>query len=254
MMSIFSVARAPGLPLVYSGVALIGVGVAWMFYLKPYLVRRQAARALAAHRERENRNEAEPADAVPARAWLPSPLRAGPELDSPPPHRHPGRGPHQAPRHLRARDRAARAGGAGLRLRDRGRPRPRRVGAGDAGRARALAGGADRQGDPRRAARGGGPAARQGPLLVPRAGRARGLPEGRGRGSTRSCRDRRRSSTPSSARCSTSTTRSRHLPGVCSGEALHIVPHPDDPRAAWFSLADLATRRRRRPVQRVKAL
>ena len=45
MMSIFSVARAPGLPLVYAGVALIGMGVAWMFYLKPYLARRQAARA-----------------------------------------------------------------------------------------------------------------------------------------------------------------------------------------------------------------
>jgi len=65
MMSIFSVARAPGLPLVYLGAALIGIGVAWMFYLKPYLARRQAARALLAHREREIRNEAPPpADAV----------------------------------------------------------------------------------------------------------------------------------------------------------------------------------------------
>jgi len=61
MMSIFSVARAPGLPLVYLGTALIGIGVAWMFYLKPYLAKRQAARALAAHRERESRNEAVPA-------------------------------------------------------------------------------------------------------------------------------------------------------------------------------------------------
>jgi hypothetical protein len=60
MMSIFSVARAPGLPLVYAGVALIGLGVAWMFYLKPYLARRQAARALAAHRLREKSHEAEP--------------------------------------------------------------------------------------------------------------------------------------------------------------------------------------------------
>ena len=48
MMSIFSVARAPGLPLVYAGVTLIGFGVAWMFYVKPYLARRQAARALGA--------------------------------------------------------------------------------------------------------------------------------------------------------------------------------------------------------------
>lgn len=46
MMSIFSVTRAPGLPLVYLGVALISGGVAWMFYLKPYLARRQAAQAL----------------------------------------------------------------------------------------------------------------------------------------------------------------------------------------------------------------
>ena len=65
MMSIFSVARAPGLPLVYLGVALIGSGIIWMFYVKPYLAKRQAAVALAAHRARENRNEAKPADAVP---------------------------------------------------------------------------------------------------------------------------------------------------------------------------------------------
>ncbi|HSD66748.1 MAG TPA: cytochrome c biogenesis protein ResB [Vicinamibacteria bacterium] len=68
MMSIFSVARAPGLPLVYLGTTLIGVGVFWMFYVKPWLARRQAAAALAAHRARENRNEAKPAHAVPADA------------------------------------------------------------------------------------------------------------------------------------------------------------------------------------------
>jgi hypothetical protein len=67
MMSIFSVARAPGLPLVYIGVILISAGVAWMFYLKPYLARRQAARALAAHRQRESRHEAQPTDPVSAR-------------------------------------------------------------------------------------------------------------------------------------------------------------------------------------------
>ena len=67
MMSIFSVARAPGLPIVYLGVTLMGVGIIWMFYVKPYLAKRQAAAALAAHRARENRNhEAKPADAVPA--------------------------------------------------------------------------------------------------------------------------------------------------------------------------------------------
>jgi hypothetical protein len=66
MMSIFSVARAPGLPLVYLGVGLIASGVAWMFYVKPYLARRQAARALAANRQRESRkNEVQPS--VPPR-------------------------------------------------------------------------------------------------------------------------------------------------------------------------------------------
>jgi hypothetical protein len=67
MMSIFSVARAPGLPLVYLGTTLIGVGIVWMFYVKPWLARRQAAAALAAHRARENRNEANAA-AEPASA------------------------------------------------------------------------------------------------------------------------------------------------------------------------------------------
>jgi hypothetical protein len=66
MMSIFSVARAPGLPLVYLGVTLIGVGVAWMFYVKPYLARRQAARALDARRRAEGRDEEGAAVAVPA--------------------------------------------------------------------------------------------------------------------------------------------------------------------------------------------
>ena len=68
MMSIFSVARAPGLPLVYLGTTLIGVGIVWMFYVKPWLARRQAAAALATHRARENRNEANAADPVSAGA------------------------------------------------------------------------------------------------------------------------------------------------------------------------------------------
>ncbi len=76
MMSIFSVARAPGLPLVYLGVALIGTGVIWMFYVKPYLARRLAARALAAKRERESRNEApSPPEPVPPR---PAPAQPAP--------------------------------------------------------------------------------------------------------------------------------------------------------------------------------
>ena len=45
MMSILSVSRSPGLPLVYLGTALVSLGVAWMFYVKPWLVRRQARRA-----------------------------------------------------------------------------------------------------------------------------------------------------------------------------------------------------------------
>ena len=68
MISIFSVARAPGLPLVYLGTALIGIGIIWMFYIKPWLARRQAARALAAHRAQESRDNANPADTIPAGA------------------------------------------------------------------------------------------------------------------------------------------------------------------------------------------
>jgi ResB-like family len=69
MMSIFSVARAPGLPLVYLGTGLIGVGIVWMFYVKPWLARRQAAAALAARHAPEKRNdEANAADPVSARA------------------------------------------------------------------------------------------------------------------------------------------------------------------------------------------
>jgi hypothetical protein len=77
MMSIFSVARAPGLPLVYLGTTLIGVGIIWMFYVKPYLAKRQAQAALAAHRARENPNEANPPDRVPARPGEPSPAPRG---------------------------------------------------------------------------------------------------------------------------------------------------------------------------------
>jgi hypothetical protein len=75
--SIFSVARAPGLPLVYLGSTLIGLGVAWMFYLKPYLARRQAGRALAADRERESRNDKTSADAVRGRSGPAQPASSG---------------------------------------------------------------------------------------------------------------------------------------------------------------------------------
>jgi ResB-like family protein len=50
MTSILAVSRAPGLPLVYSGTALLSFGIAWMFYGKPWLQRRRGLQALAAHR------------------------------------------------------------------------------------------------------------------------------------------------------------------------------------------------------------
>jgi ABC-type transport system involved in cytochrome c biogenesis permease subunit len=44
--------------------------------------------------------------------------------------------------------------------------------------------------------------------------------------------------------------------GVMSGESLHIVPHADDPKAAWYSIADLATPQTAAvpQAQRVRAL
>ncbi len=50
MMSIFSVSRSPGLPLVYAGTALVSLGVAWMFYVKPWVARRQARQAAGRRR------------------------------------------------------------------------------------------------------------------------------------------------------------------------------------------------------------
>jgi len=44
--------------------------------------------------------------------------------------------------------------------------------------------------------------------------------------------------------------------GVMSGESLHVVPHADDPKAAWYSIADLGTPQTAAlpQVQRVRAL
>jgi hypothetical protein len=47
-MSILSVSRAPGLPMVYAGSAFVSLGIAWMLWLKGWLVRRQGRAALAA--------------------------------------------------------------------------------------------------------------------------------------------------------------------------------------------------------------
>lgn len=55
MTSILAVSRAPGLPLVYSGTGLLTLGIAWMFYGKPWLARRRGAQALAAVRSRAAR-------------------------------------------------------------------------------------------------------------------------------------------------------------------------------------------------------
>lgn len=48
MTSVLAVSRAPGLPLVYFGTTLLTVGIAWMFYGKPWLARRRGAQAPAA--------------------------------------------------------------------------------------------------------------------------------------------------------------------------------------------------------------
>jgi cytochrome c-type biogenesis protein CcsB len=47
--SILSVSRAPGLPLVYLGTALLGLGTLWMSFGKRWLARRQGRAALRAH-------------------------------------------------------------------------------------------------------------------------------------------------------------------------------------------------------------
>ncbi len=59
MTSILSVARAPGLPLVYAGTLFITLGIVFMYVVKPWLVRRTAAQALQARQA---------AGALPARA------------------------------------------------------------------------------------------------------------------------------------------------------------------------------------------
>jgi hypothetical protein len=76
MMSIFSVARSPGLPLVYAGTTLISLGVIWMFYLKPYLAKRKAAEAVA-RRERERSHEAASSRPAAAPAGAPHPAPRG---------------------------------------------------------------------------------------------------------------------------------------------------------------------------------
>ena len=71
MMSILSVARAPGLPVVYLGTTLLCLGVGWMFYVTPALARRRAARALAARKESHDAAPAvQPVPAVPAVASI----------------------------------------------------------------------------------------------------------------------------------------------------------------------------------------
>lgn len=64
MTSILSVSRAPGLGLVYAGTTLVGLGIFWMFYVKPALARRRAARALQAHEARHAHAALAPAAAA----------------------------------------------------------------------------------------------------------------------------------------------------------------------------------------------
>lgn len=78
--SILSVSRAPGLPLVYLGTALVGAGALWMSFLKRWVARRQGRSALAA------RGRLSPA-AVSTLAFMASVLvasasGAGTELDA----------------------------------------------------------------------------------------------------------------------------------------------------------------------------
>ena len=79
MASIFSVARAPGLPFVYAGTVLVGAGVAWMFYLKPLLAKRQGRKALQQLRERENARDEVVKD--PTRSDLVRPAVSAPSRD-----------------------------------------------------------------------------------------------------------------------------------------------------------------------------
>ena len=46
MTSILAVSRAPGLPLVYFGTTVLTLGIGWMFYGKPWLLRRRGRLAL----------------------------------------------------------------------------------------------------------------------------------------------------------------------------------------------------------------
>jgi hypothetical protein len=68
MMSVLSVAQAPGLPIVYTGTAVLCAGVAWMFYVKPALARRRAT--LALRKKQEETHDSAPAPARAAAASL----------------------------------------------------------------------------------------------------------------------------------------------------------------------------------------
>jgi hypothetical protein len=68
MGSVLSVSRSPGLPLVYAGTALVTLGIAWMVYLRPLLVRREAARTAAARAGRRETALPRPLTGVPAGA------------------------------------------------------------------------------------------------------------------------------------------------------------------------------------------
>ena len=128
-----------------------------------------------------------------------------------------------------------------------GRPRAHRVGARDARRPRPLEGGADPEGDPRGAARRRRAAPRPRPLQLPGARRPRRACATRSRGCAAKL-ERNEDLDPVDREVIDLYDTLLTYQGVMSGESLHVVPHPDDPKAAWYSIADLATPAGRGPA------
>ena len=154
------------------------------------------------------------------------PLRAGPELE---PLREIAiqDGGRTKPFDSFARELARRVQGArAFGFDTRGRPRAHRVGAGDARRARALEGGADRQGDPRGAARGGRAAARARTATASRSWPTTRASRRRWRGSARSSGDREEPR-PRRARGARPLRHALDLPGRHVGR---VAPHRAPPR------------------------
>ena len=115
--SILSVSRAPGLPFVYLGTVLIGVGALWMSFLKRWVARRQggarwprAANLAAYHRLSAGAGHEPSSGSIlrlalgAAAVLVPAPA---PTARRPACGRDPGWRPREATRHVRARVGAA---------------------------------------------------------------------------------------------------------------------------------------------------